>query len=84
MNMFNHLYVVEIMQKNLGIECKGMNMSSNCKNKLKNYNINNDFKDIEDQHQIVIKNLITKLKIIELKYNCYILKFQTIIFINYF
>ena len=48
MNMFNHLYVVEIMQKNLGIECKGMNMSSNCKNHLKNYNINNDFKDIED------------------------------------
>ena len=48
MNMFNKLYVVEIMQKNLGIEYRGMSMTSNCKNSIKNYNMNNDFKDVED------------------------------------
>jgi hypothetical protein len=48
MNMFNKLYVVEIMKKNLGIEYRGMSMTSNCKNSIKNYNMNNDFKDVED------------------------------------
>jgi len=48
MNMFNKLYVVEIIQKNLGIEYRGMSMTSNCKNSIKNYNMNNDFKDVED------------------------------------
>ena len=48
MNMFKALYLVEMIQKNLGIEFKGMNMSSNCKNNIKQYNINNEFKDIED------------------------------------
>ena len=48
MNMFNKLYVVEIMQKNLGIEYRGMSMTSNCKNSIKNYNMNNDFKDVDD------------------------------------
>ena len=34
MNMFNYLYSVEIIQKKLGIEAKGMNMSENCINDI--------------------------------------------------
>ena len=35
MNMFNNLYTIEVIQKKLGIEAKGMNMSNNCINSLK-------------------------------------------------
>ena len=30
MNMFNHLYIAEIVQKKIGVEAKGINMSDNC------------------------------------------------------
>ena len=32
MNMFNHLYIVELMQKKLEIKARGMEMSEYCKN----------------------------------------------------
>ena len=48
LNMFSHLYVIELMQKKLGIEAKGMNMSDNCKNNLQLYNLNNNYKTIEN------------------------------------
>ena len=41
MNMFNNLYVVEIMQRKLGIEVNGMNMTNMCKKNLKIYYENN-------------------------------------------
>ena len=41
MNMFNYLYVIEIMQKKLGIEVRSMNMSNRCKKYLKIYYENN-------------------------------------------
>ena len=31
MNMFNHLYINEILQEKIGIEAKDMNMSDDCK-----------------------------------------------------
>ena len=34
LNMFNHLYIAEIIQKKVGIEAKGINMSENCINCL--------------------------------------------------
>ena len=40
--MFNHFYVIEIMQKKLGIEARGMDMSDNCKEILQIYNMNNN------------------------------------------
>jgi len=46
--MFSHLYVIELMQKKFGIEPKGMNMSDNCKNNLQIYNLNNNYKSIEN------------------------------------
>ena len=48
LNMFNYLYVVEIRQKKLGVEAKGMNMTDNCKNDLQIYYANSDFKTIEN------------------------------------
>ncbi len=48
LNMFSHLYVIELMQKKFGIEAKGMNMSDNCKNNLQLYNQNNNYKTIEN------------------------------------
>ena len=48
LNMFNYLYVVEILQKKLGVEAKGKNMTDNCKNDLQIYNSNNGFKTIEN------------------------------------
>jgi len=30
MNMFNHLYIAEIVQKKIGVEARGINMSDNC------------------------------------------------------
>ena len=41
LNMFHHLYVVEIMQIKLGIEPKGMKMSDKNVNNLEIYNLNN-------------------------------------------
>ena len=47
--MFNHFYVIEIMQKKLGIEARGMNMSDNCKEILQIYNTsNNNYKTINN------------------------------------
>ena len=48
LNMFSHLYVIELMQKKLGIEAKGINMSDNCKNNLNIVNLNNNYKTIEN------------------------------------
>ena len=50
MNMFSHLYIVELLQKKVGIEIKGIDMSDTCKNNLQifnpdsnnNININNN------------------------------------------
>ena len=50
LNMFGHFYAVEIMQKQLGVEVKGKNMTNNCKQNLqiyKTYNIDNNHKTIE-------------------------------------
>jgi hypothetical protein len=46
LSMFNHFYLIEIMQKKLGIEAKGMNMSDKCKDYLHIYNMNNNYKTI--------------------------------------
>ena len=48
MNMFEHLYIIEVIQKKLGVEAKGINMSSNCKNNLQIYINNNDYKTLEN------------------------------------
>ena len=48
LNMFSHLYVIELMQKKMGIEAKGINMSDNCKNNLNIVNLNNNYKTIEN------------------------------------
>jgi len=48
MNMFNDLYIVGIMQQKLGIEDKGMNMTDRCKNNLQIYNMNNNYKAIDN------------------------------------
>ena len=48
MNMFNDLYIVGIMQQKLGIEAKGMNMTDRCKNNLQIYNMNNNYKAIDN------------------------------------
>ena len=48
MNMFNDLYVVGLMQQKLGIEAKGMNMTDRCKNNLQIYNMNNNYKAIDN------------------------------------
>ena len=34
LNIFNNLYITEMIQKKVGIEAKGINMSKNCKNNL--------------------------------------------------
>ena len=34
LNMFNHLYIAEIIQKKVGLEAKGINMSENCINNI--------------------------------------------------
>ena len=50
LNMFGHFYAVEIMQKQLGIELKGKNMTNNCKKNIqiyKTYNIDNNHKTNE-------------------------------------
>jgi hypothetical protein len=44
--MFDHFYLIEIMQKKLGIEAKGMNMSDRCKDNLQIYYMNNNYKTI--------------------------------------
>ena len=44
--MFDHFYVIEIMQKKFGIEAKGMNMSDICKDNLQIYYMNNNYKTI--------------------------------------
>ncbi len=41
-NMFNHLYINEIMQEKLGIEARDMEMSDNFKNSLYSYSKIND------------------------------------------
>ena len=46
LTMFDHFYVIEIMQKKLGIEAKGMNMSDRCKDNLQIYYMNNNYKTI--------------------------------------
>jgi hypothetical protein len=48
LSMFNHFYLIEIMQKKLGIEAKGMNMSDKCKDYLHIYNMNNNYKTISN------------------------------------
>jgi hypothetical protein len=48
LNMFSHLYIIELIQKKLGIEAKGMNMSNHCKNNLQIVNLNNNYKSIEN------------------------------------
>ena len=48
LNMFSHLYTIELIQKKLGIEAKGMNMSNHCKNNLQIVNLNNNYKTIEN------------------------------------
>ena len=47
MNMFINLHIVELMKLKLGIEPKGMEMSSMCKKNLKIYYENNTYDDIE-------------------------------------
>ena len=44
LNMFNHLYTIELIQKKLGIENEGINMSNRCKKNLKIYYNNNPIK----------------------------------------
>ena len=46
-NMFNHFYIMELMQKNMGIEPKEMRMSDICKNAIQMVNANNILKIIE-------------------------------------
>ena len=48
LNMFNHFYVIEIMQKKMGIDLKDMNMSDICKYGLQIINANNNYKTIEN------------------------------------
>ena len=48
LNMFSHLYIIELIQKKLGIEAKGMNMSNHCKNNIQIVNLNNNYKTIEN------------------------------------
>ena len=47
LNMFNHFYIMELMQKSMGIELKDMDMSDICKYGVKIANANNNFKIIE-------------------------------------
>ena len=47
LNMFNHFYIMELMQKNMGIEPKEMRMSDICKNAIQMVNANNILKIIE-------------------------------------
>ena len=47
MNMFINIHIVELMKLKLGIEPKGMEMSSRCKKNLKIYYENNTYDDIE-------------------------------------
>ena len=47
LNMFNHFYIMELMQKNMGIELKDMDMSDICKYGVEIANANNNFKIIE-------------------------------------
>ena len=48
LNMFNHFYIIELVQKKLGVEARGINMSDTCKNNLQIYNSNNNYKYIEN------------------------------------
>ena len=48
LNMFNHFYVMELMQKNLEVELKDMPMSDTCKNCIQLVNAYNNFKIIEN------------------------------------
>ena len=48
MNMFNELHLIEVIRKKLGIEEKGLNMSDRCKDHLQIYNMNNNYKTIEN------------------------------------
>ena len=41
MNMFQHLYIIEIMKEKLGIEPKGVKMSENIANNFEMYFLNN-------------------------------------------
>ena len=41
LNMFNHLYIIEKIQKKLSIDFKGISMSNRCVTNLQIYNINN-------------------------------------------
>ena len=41
MNMFHHLYIVEIMKEKLGIEPNGIKMSENSCNNFEMYFLNN-------------------------------------------
>ena len=47
LNMFNHFYIMELMQKSMGIELKDMDMSDICKYGVEIANANNNFKIIE-------------------------------------
>ena len=46
--MFDHFYVIEIMQKKLGIEVKGMDMSDKCKNSIHIYDMYNNYNAIKN------------------------------------
>ena len=48
LNMFNHFYAIELMQKNMEIELKDMPMSDNCKNCIQLVNAYNNFKIIDN------------------------------------
>ena len=47
LNMFNHFYIMELMQKHMGIELKDMDMSDICKYGVEIANANNNFKIIK-------------------------------------
>ena len=48
LNMFNHFYAIELMQKNMEIELKDMPMSDTCKNSIQLVNAYNNFKIIDN------------------------------------
>ena len=47
LTMFNIIYNYEIIEKQLGIQPKEINMSDRCKKSLQLININNNYKTIE-------------------------------------
>ena len=47
LNMFNHLYIIELIQQKLNIEARGMNMSHRCKKNIQTYKLNNNYENDE-------------------------------------